>query len=101
MSTSDGKVASHSGPAMGRDRSAPWMNEEHIQLADMVRRFYAAELVPHIERWRKQGVVDRDFWRKAGELGLLGASMPEEYGGSGGDHGHDFVILLEHIVNVG
>jgi acyl-CoA dehydrogenase len=96
MSKSAGKVASNSGPAMGRDRNSPWMNEEHIQLADMVRRFYTAELAPHIERWREQGVVDRDFWLKAGELGLLGASMPEEYGGSGGDHGHDLVILLEH-----
>ena len=76
--------------------SAAWRTEEHDQLADMARRFFEAELVPKIQRWRDQGVVDRDFWYQAGELGLLGASLPEEFGGSGGDHGHDAVIFLEH-----
>ncbi|MDJ0653108.1 MAG: acyl-CoA dehydrogenase family protein [Xanthomonadales bacterium] len=76
-------------------RVAPWMSEEHAQLADMVERFFAAELVPNMDRWRRQGYVDREFWNQCGELGLLGASMPEEYGGSGGDYGHDMVIFLE------
>ncbi len=75
--------------------NAPWMSEDHIQLADMTRRFFAAEMTPNIQRWCKQGVVDRKFWLKAGELGLLGASMPELYGGSGGDFGYDFVIFIE------
>ncbi len=79
----------------GVDRVARWMTDEHIQLAGMARRFFAAELVPNIERWRKQGIVDREFWYKAGELGLLGAAIPERYGGAGGDYGHDLVIWLE------
>lgn len=76
--------------------SARWMNEEHEMLADAARRFFAAELVPHVERWSEQGVVDREFWLKAGEAGLLGATVPEAWGGAGGTLAHDSVICLEH-----
>jgi len=78
-----------------QQRIAPWVCEEHLQLQDMARGFFDAELAPNIARWCKQGAVDRDFWCKAGELGLLGASVPEQFGGSGGDHGHDMVIFRE------
>ncbi|WP_206019480.1 acyl-CoA dehydrogenase family protein [Pseudomaricurvus alkylphenolicus] len=71
------------------------MTEEYCHLQDMARRFFAEELTPNIDHWCDQGFVDRSFWLKAGELGLLGASVPVEYGGSGGDHGHDTVIFLE------
>jgi alkylation response protein AidB-like acyl-CoA dehydrogenase len=73
-----------------------WMEEEHILLANAVRKFFAAELAPHTARWRKNGVVDRDFWRKAGQAGLMGGSVPTEYGGSGGDYSHDTVVIIEH-----
>jgi acyl-CoA dehydrogenase len=72
-----------------------WMNEEHILLADMVRKFLAAELIPNANEWAKQGVVPKEFWRQAGKLGLLGTSISEEYGGSGGDYGYDLVVLRE------
>lgn len=72
-----------------------WMTEEYGQLQDMTRRFFAEELIPNIDKYCKQRIVDREFWHKAGALGLLGASVPEEYGGSGGDHGHDIVIFQE------
>ncbi len=73
-----------------------WMNEEHALLQDAARRFFAAELVPNLERWREQGIVDRAFWLKAGEAGLLGATIPEAYGGAAGTLAHDSVICLEH-----
>lgn len=74
---------------------APWMEEEHLLLQEAARRFFEAELVPNKEKWRHQGYVDRDFWRKSGEAGLLAASIPEAYGGVGGTYAHDAVIFLE------
>ena len=40
------------------------------------------------DKWRKQQHSGRDVWRKAGELGLLLAEIPEEYGGAGGTYAH-------------
>ena len=51
-------------------------------------------------RWREQGVVDREMWTKAGEAGLLGLSIPEEYGGAGGDYRHE-VVLIEQLMAKG
>ncbi|QPF88158.1 acyl-CoA dehydrogenase family protein [Bradyrhizobium genosp. L] len=60
-----------------------------------VRRFLAAEVVPHADAWRARGYIDRDLWRKAGALGLLCASTPEIYGGGGGNFRHEAVIIEE------
>lgn len=60
-----------------------------------VRRFLAEEVVPHAEAWRTRGYIDRDLWRKAGALGLLCVSAPEEFGGGGGNFWHETVIIEE------
>lgn len=73
----------------------PWMNDELQMLSDAVRKFYDIEMDPHEDRWQKQGHVDRDFWNKAGAAGILCASIPEEYGGAGGDFRHEAVIIAE------
>ena len=77
------------------NKPARWMDEEHVILQDATRRFLHAELTPNLERWRKAGIVEREFWQKAGAAGLLGASIPEEFGGAGGNFAHDAVICLE------
>ncbi len=74
---------------------SPWMNDELRLLQEAVRQFYAEEFVPHYERWIEQGMVDREAWNKAGEMGILCASIPEEYGGAGGTFAHEAVIARE------
>jgi len=72
-----------------------WLTEEHALLQDAVARFFRERWVPRAAEWREAGMMPRETWREAGAQGLLCASIPEAYGGGGGDFGHDAVILLE------
>jgi acyl-CoA dehydrogenase len=81
-------------------KTSPWETEELSAFRDMVRRFCAAEIVPQDARWRAQHHVDRDFWRKAGKVGLLCPSIPEACGGGGGSFAHE-AVLTEELAAVG
>ncbi|MEL7685507.1 acyl-CoA dehydrogenase family protein [Citromicrobium bathyomarinum] len=72
-----------------------FMDEEEIAVfADAVGKFYEKHAPEsRVLKWRDDGQVDRKFWREAGEAGLLGASVPEEYGGHGGDFRHEMVVI--------
>jgi long-chain-acyl-CoA dehydrogenase len=82
------------GGGMPKRRST-WMTEDLDQLRELARTFMAKELTPNQERWAAQKHVDRDLWTKAGEVGLLCLSIPEEYGGGGGTFAHEAVVIEE------
>lgn len=76
-------------------KTHPWMTEDHHAFADLVARFLREELDPNREAWTDAGVIPKAFWRKAGELGILGATIPEANGGLGLDRYFDMVTVLE------
>src|SRR5919112_1048866 len=70
--------------------------EEHDQLRESIGNFVTRELAPHAERWEDETFDDWVFPRM-GELGFLGLSMPEEYGGQGGDYPCNLVLAEELV----
>ena len=72
-----------------------FMQDEEIALfRDAVGKFYKDRAKPErVAKWRKDGMVERAFWKEAGEMGLLGVSVPTEYGGHGGDFRHELVVV--------
>lgn len=70
-------------------------NEDHEAFRKTVRRFFEEEIAPHHERWEQQQHIDRHLWNKAGELGMLCPTMPEEYGGAGVDRLYSVILMEE------
>ncbi|PXY28463.1 acyl-CoA dehydrogenase family protein [Prauserella muralis] len=71
------------------------MTEELDDFRDLAKTFCQKELTPNQERWIAAKQVDRELWTKAGEVGLLALSIPEEYGGGGGNFAHETVLYEE------
>ena len=72
-----------------------FMQDEEIAVfRDAVGKFFEQHAPEkRVEKWREVGMVERAFWEEAGAAGLLGMTVPEEYGGHGGDFRHDLVVL--------
>lgn len=77
------------------DYKAPWEAEDHTLLRDQAAKFFAREVTPNQERWAEQHQVDRELWNKSGAAGLLCTGLPDEYGGGGGNFGHEAVVQEE------
>lgn len=75
-------------------------SEEHEMWRQTVRKFVEKEIVPYHEQWEKDGIVPRELWLKAGAAGLLGCTVPEEFGGMGLDYLFD-VVVFEELWRVG
>ncbi|MGH6647022.1 acyl-CoA dehydrogenase family protein [Aquabacterium sp.] len=73
---------------------ATWMTDEHKMVFESAKRFMTEQWGPKDEAWRHAGVMDRQAWLDAGANGFLCASTPEEYGGGGGDFGHEAALVL-------
>lgn len=72
-----------------------WMTEEIAMFRDQVRHFAEAEMVPHLPRWRDQGMIDADVWQRMGKLGMMSPELPTEYGGAGASADYQLVVIDE------
>ena len=78
------------------DMSArPVFDAELNLFRDQVRKFYEKALIPNLDRWEADGIIDRDFWLACGEAGILCPTVPTEYGGLGLDFRYNAVISEE------
>ncbi len=75
-------------------------NETHELFRKSTRQFMETEVAPHHHDWEQAGMVPRELWKKAGDLGLLCPDAPEEVGGAGGDFLFN-VIVGEELCRVG
>ena len=70
--------------------------EEQNIFRETYRRFIANEVAPHMTRWRAAGIVDREIFRRAGELGFLMIWPDEKFGGLGDvDFRYEQIIIEE------
>ncbi len=74
---------------------------DHDAFRQTCRAFCDKEIEPHHPEWEKAGIVPRELWLKAGEVGLLGFMMPEEYGGVGADDFRFNCVMDEELSRIG
>ena len=72
-----------------------YASEEHKMMQSMIQDFIKNDILEHNDGWEEDGMVSRDVWERAGELGLLCIDMPEEYGGSGLDFSFSALFIEE------
>ncbi len=76
-----------------------YFTEEHQLFRESLRDFLKKEVVPHIDKWEKTGIIDRFIWEKFGEMGFFGIAYPEAYGGLQLDLFYT-VIFLEELQKI-
>ncbi len=77
-----------------------YFNEEHNIFRKSVRDFVKKEIRPYAEEWEEAEIYPREIFKRMGDLGFLGVSYPEEYGGGGGDY-FTTIVFAEEISRCG
>ncbi|KLO27381.1 acyl-CoA dehydrogenase family protein [Mycobacterium haemophilum] len=77
---------------------ASWETDQHRELRKHAAEFMLKEATPNQERWARQHQVDREYWNKLGDAGLLGLDLPERFGGADGDFGFSAVVAEEQAL---
>ncbi|MEU8200096.1 acyl-CoA dehydrogenase family protein [Streptosporangium sp. NPDC049046] len=75
--------------------------EEHRLFRETVREFLAREVAPHHDQWEKDGIVPREVWKRAGEIGMFGFGVPEEFGGAGITDFRYNAVIVEEVMAIG
>ncbi|AUC22418.1 acyl-CoA dehydrogenase [Polaribacter sejongensis] len=79
--------------------SSMYFTEEHEAFRASFKEFLKKEVIPHIDKWEKEGSIERFIWKKFGEMGYFGLNTPEEFGGLNLDLFYT-VIFLEELQKV-
>lgn len=72
-----------------------YASEEHKMMQAMIQEFIKNDILDHLEEWEKNGMVSREIWKRAGEMGLLCLDIPELYGGGGLDFTFNALLVEE------
>ncbi len=75
--------------------NSSYFSEDHILFRTTLRDFLQKEVVPHVDKWEKEGKIDPSIWKKMGEMGYFGLAYPEEYGGMDLDFFYTLIFLEE------
>ncbi len=76
-----------------------YFDEGHELFRESLRAFLQKEVIPNIDQWEEDQRIPREIWKKMGDMGFLGLSYPEEFGGSNLDFFYD-VIFCEEVAKV-
>lgn len=72
-----------------------YFSEDHELFRSTLREFLQKEVVPHVDKWEKDGKIDPSIWPKMGEMGYFGLAYPETYGGMDLDFFYTTIFLEE------
>ena len=72
------------------------LTDEQSAIRELAADFIDREVVPNSTAWDRAEQVDRSIVKRLGDLGFLGMTIPEEYGGSGGDH-VSYCLVMEEL----
>lgn len=75
--------------------------EDHEAYRETVREYLAREIIPHYEKWEDERLIDRSAWLAAGKAGVVGLSVPEEFGGPGEPDYRYRYVVAEEIARTG
>lgn len=73
---------------------------DYALFRETARRFCEQEVIPNIQAWEKAGIISLDWWRRAGEAGLLCVEISETYGGAGGNF-RSSSLVIEEVMRAG
>lgn len=72
-----------------------YFSEDHNLFRETLQDFLQKEVVPHLDKWEKDGTIERFIWEKMGEMGYFGLFYPEQYGGLDLDFFYTVIFLEE------
>lgn len=74
---------------------ATQLTAEHETFREVLRAFIDKEIGPHVDKWEKEGHIERSIWKKMGDMGFMGLNYPDAYGGLNLDFYYSMIFCEE------